>query len=128
MKELAQRGCWHAEGGKASKYTSLDVSRRLMDAGFKADIDGQHVVGDGLDPLPPVDNSLAMNTERVPSYRTDTLMEWLLGRRVALFVDRRMDAYYVYPFHEGDDCFAFGSLPNALGEVVLEVLAREARE
>ena len=111
-----------------SKYTSLNVSGRLMEAGFTADIDGQHVVvvGDGLDPLPPVGKSEAMNTERVPSYRADTLMEWLLAHKVAVFVDKRGDVYYVYP--EEEDCFTSGSLPDALGEVILEALTKEVGE
>lgn len=111
-----------------SKYTSLNVSGRLMEAGFTADIDGQHVVvvGDGLDHLPPGDRDEIANTERVPSYRADTLMEWLLAHKVAVFVDKRGDVYYVYP--EEEDCFTSGSLPDALGEVILEALTKEVGE
>lgn len=95
-----------------SEYTSPEVSKRLAVAGFQNEKKREY---DGLRYC----------------YRSDTLLMWLLESG-EVRIHKCLKFYRVQWLHWHDeksgirhDCDA-ATLPDALGEVVMKVLAREA--
>jgi hypothetical protein len=99
-----------------TKYTSLDISKRLKAAGF-------HIKGDSIHWEPGI--KFTDSGGNIRRYRADTLLEWLLERGVGVYLDRENGVDYVYPYGADAHSITASSLPDALGEIVLEVLARE---
>lgn len=90
-----------------SEYTSLDVSTRLLRAGFVDDSDDLYA-GIGM-----------------PAYRADTLLVWLLEKGVGVYIDKKNGVDYVYPYGADAKSVTAPALPDALGEVILQVVAKE---
>lgn len=63
-----------------SEYTSLEVSKRLAEAGFTAETDMQRqdiTIGDKIEGLPHVREFVLQGA---PAYRYDTLLDWLMHK------------------------------------------------
>lgn len=93
------------------EYTSLDVSKRLAEAGFEGRVD-----------------AIATDSGKiVRRHRADTLMEWLLSHGDSIEITPDLDGFNVTYWVKHDDYNGINIfLPDALGEVVLKVLAKEA--
>jgi len=117
-----------------TEYTSLGVSRRLAEAGFKAEPDAGVWSGEsGCYHYCYQLNDATDWSHMARAYRAGTLMEWLLENglyfdriehhSVEGFIVRFQDANpnHVCPLEAIED-----TLCDALGEVVLAVLAKEA--
>jgi hypothetical protein len=124
-----------------TEYTSLDVSRRLTGAGFDVDSDGtyqQDPFGEdkGGWQLYRGHETCRYNPNVILAYRADTLMEWLMEKGLDVLVGRRKGRVYAIarcpnPIDDnlssrhGYTCYG-DKIPDAFGEVVLALLAKEA--
>lgn len=110
-----------------SEYTSLEVSKRLAEAGFSEGADGRWVGRDGrpvlwkkpalpILPIPGNDVYLTL----AYAYRSDTLLDWLLNRGLSVTVVKGgggfMYASVNYFTQSGE------TLADALAGQVLKVL------
>jgi hypothetical protein len=103
-----------------TEYTSLDVSRRLAEAGFKAE--ERHLVK-------MVEDGRGGAAD-IWGYRTDTLMEWLAERGMITYLAKSSKGFHVAYALTGVWLWTANAdaktIPDSLGEVVLAVLAKEA--
>ena len=107
-----------------SEYTSLEVSKRLAEAGFKAEHEKNWYLnfpykGDnGL-----YDVSYNPNIKQAPAYRSDTLLAWLLSHGDSIEITPDLDGFNC-TFWKGHDDYNGISifLPDALAELVLKVM------
>jgi len=124
-------------GNATTDYTSLDVSRRLAEAGFKAEYDGRCWIHTDNERLAGsfLGYRTANSTENViaDAYRADTLLSWLLERGFFEYIMASVSGEVTVSFN--DSKFLTGiierkakTLPDALGEVAIVVLAREAKQ
>jgi len=120
------------------EYTSLDISRRLAEAGFKEATEyGYWNLG-----TTPIGSAISRHNANFGprdtrliccAFRADTLMEWLTGRGYWVKVYPKVQAdcvvsagHYPIRFRGRDQVTGHGAnTPDALGEVVLAVLAKE---
>jgi hypothetical protein len=112
-----------------TEYTSLDVSRRLADAGFEGEPSAwwqrwpDETVGWSIGSYD------TYATVHICSYRADTLMEWLVARGWDISIGKPHDKVLVdaasMKLNQRIPTDA-DTIPDALGEVILAVLAKEA--
>ena len=101
-----------------SEYTSLDMSKRLQAAGFKAEPDTRYEKVDGLGD--------SIGYDSVSAYRADTLLEWLLSHGDSIEVTPDLDGFnctFWKGHHDYNGISIF--LPDALGELILQVMEDE---
>ena len=98
-----------------TEYTSLDISKRLAEAGFRCD--DKHLLKMTEDGRGGVEN--------IWGYRSDTLMKWLLDYGNSIEVACEDDEFKVaYWFKHEDYSDTDIALPNVLGKLVLMVFAK----
>lgn len=123
-------------GNATTDYTSLDVSRRLVGAGFKEEYNGRCWIHTDNERLAGsfLGYRTANSTENViaDAYRADILLVWLLERGRIEEIFENVENKTVVSFEDiryltGIIGGVAKTLPDALGEVVLKLLAWEAR-
>lgn len=123
-----------------TEYTSIEVSKRLAEAGFSAETDMQHqdiTIGDKIEGLPHVREFSLQGT---PAYRVDVLLDWLMHKplfslrthsvdvkaRAVQMVgkkDMELRLFVTATLGSGKTLMAdAATLPDALAEVVMKVL------
>lgn len=122
-------------GNATTDYTSLDVSKRLASAGFKEEYNGRCWIHADNERLAGsfLGYRTANSTENViaDAYRADTLLMWLLERGFFEYIMASVSGEVTVSFN--DSVFLTGiierhanTLPDALAEVAMVVLAKEA--
>lgn len=102
-----------------TEYTSLDISKCLAEAGFKME-DG-HM-------LAAIIEDKKGGAQNLWSYRSDTLLSWLLSHGDSIEITPDLEGFNVTYWVKHDDYNGINIfLCDALGEVILAVLAKEAK-
>ena len=99
------------------EYTSLDISKRLAEAGFKAEERR----------LVKMVEDARGGTADIWGYRADVLLSWLLSHGDSIEITPDLDGFNVTYWVKHEDYNGINIfLCDALGEVILNVLAKEA--
>jgi len=121
------------------EYTSLYISRRLAKAGFKKENAGHGLIGYPCDAIYNGRYKWELDTSCVewfsnaelpeaPAYRSGTLLSWLLSHGDGIEITPDIDGFNVTYWVKHEDYNGINIfLCNALGEVILAVMAKEAK-
>jgi len=112
-----------------TEYTSLDISRRLAGAGFKAEVDAGVWGGEsGCFHYQETLNGATDWSHMARAYRADTLLAWLLSHGDSIEITPDLEGFNVTYWVKHDDYNGINIfLCDALGEVILAVMAKEAK-